>query len=64
MEKVYQALLEEHRTLQTNFDDVTSEKEDALAQVRQAQRDAESRRPDSRGDNLMRAEIERLRSDL
>ncbi|THH31768.1 hypothetical protein EUX98_g2425 [Antrodiella citrinella] len=64
LEKVYQALLEEHRTLQTNFDDAVSEKEDALAQARQAQRDADSRRPDNRGDNLMRAEIERLRSEL
>ncbi|KAH8102872.1 HOOK-domain-containing protein [Cristinia sonorae] len=64
LEKVYQALLEEHRTLQTNYDDVVSEKEDALAQARQAQRDADSRKPDSRGDNLMRAEIERLRTEL
>lgn len=64
LEKVYQALLEEHRTLQTSYDDVVSEKDDALAQVRQAQRDAESKRPDNRGDNLMRGEIERLRAEL
>lgn len=61
---MYQALLDEHRTLQTNFDDVVSEKEDALAQVRQAQREAENKRTDSRGDTMMRAEIDRLRSEL
>lgn len=64
LEKVYQALLEEHRTLQTNFDDVASEKEDTLAQLRQAQRDAENKRVDSRGDAIMRAEIDRLRTEL
>ena len=57
-------LLEEHRTLQTNFDDMISEKEEALAQARQAQRDADSRRVDSRGDAILRAEIDRLRADL
>ncbi|KAI8998901.1 HOOK-domain-containing protein [Trametes punicea] len=64
LEKVYQALLEEHRALQTNFDDVVSEKEDALAQLRQAQRDADTKRVDSRGDAIYRAEIDRLRADL
>ncbi|KAH9901630.1 HOOK-domain-containing protein [Cubamyces lactineus] len=64
LEKVYQALLEEHRSLQTNFDDVVSEKEDALAQLRQAQREADSKRTDSRGDAMFRAEIDRLRADL
>ncbi|GBE82526.1 predicted protein [Sparassis crispa] len=64
LEKVYQTLLEEHRTLQTNFDDATSEKEDALAQLRQAQRDADSKPVDTRGDAMMRAEIDRLRSEL
>lgn len=54
----------EHRTLQTNFDDLASEKEDVSAQLRQAQRDAENRRIDSRGDTLLRAEIDRLRTDL
>lgn len=54
----------EHRTLQTSFDDVASEKEDALVQLRQAQKEAENRRVDSRGDTMLRAEIERLRSEL
>ena len=64
LEQVYQTLLAEHRTLQTNFDDIVQEKEDALAQARQAQRDAEDRRVDSRGDALLRAELDRLRGEL
>lgn len=64
LEHVYQALLVEHRTLQTNFDDVASEKEDALSQLRQAQKDAENRKVDSRGDAMLRGEIDRLRSEL
>lgn len=64
LEKVYQTLLEEHRTLQTNYDDAVSEKDDAIAQLRQAQRDAENKRGDSRGDAMMRAEIDRLRTEL
>ena len=64
LEQVYQALLAEHRTLQTNFDDVVQEKEDALTQARQAQKDADNRRVDSRGDTMLRAEIDRLRGEL
>ncbi|KAL1947543.1 hypothetical protein VTO73DRAFT_13267 [Trametes versicolor] len=64
LEKVYQALLEEHRTLQTSHDDAVSEKDDALAQLRQAQREADNRKPDTRGDAVFRAEIDRLRADL
>lgn len=66
LEKVYQALLEEHRTLQTNFDDIQSEKEDAVAQLKQAQREADSssKRVDTRGDAMLRGEIDRLRADL
>ncbi|KAI0822627.1 HOOK-domain-containing protein [Trametes gibbosa] len=64
LEKVYQTLLEEHRTLQTNYDDVSSEKDDALAQLRQAQREADNRKVDTRGDAMFRAEIDRLRTDL
>lgn len=61
---MYQALLVEHRTLQTNFDDVVQEKEEAVTQARQAQHDVENRRVDSRGDAMLRGEIDRLRSDL
>lgn len=63
IDKVYQALLEDHRVLQTNFDDVVSEKDDALARLRNMQRDLESRRND-KVDVMMRAEIDRLRSEL
>ncbi|KZT20261.1 HOOK-domain-containing protein [Neolentinus lepideus HHB14362 ss-1] len=63
LEKVYQALLEEHRTLQTNFDDVTSEKEDALARLREMRREIDNRRND-KADVMMRAEIDRLRVEL
>ncbi|KZT66817.1 HOOK-domain-containing protein [Daedalea quercina L-15889] len=64
LEKVYQTLLDEHRTLQTNYDDALSEKEDTLAQLRQAQRDADNKRVDGRGDAMMRAEMDRLRTEL
>ncbi len=64
LEKVYQTLLEEHRTLQTTYDDAVSEKDDALAQLRQAQREADNRKVDTRGDAVFRAEIDRLRADL
>ncbi|KXN90466.1 hypothetical protein AN958_04138 [Leucoagaricus sp. SymC.cos] len=63
LEKVYQALLEEHRTLQTSYDDAVSEKEDALAQLRQARRGAENKR-NEKADVMMRAEIDRLRTEL
>ncbi|KAF7311669.1 hypothetical protein MKEN_01070500 [Mycena kentingensis (nom. inval.)] len=63
LEKVYQALLEEHRTLQTNHDDLVSEKDDALAKLREARREADTRRSD-KGDGMLRGEIDRLRADL
>lgn len=62
-EKIYAALLEEHRTLQTNFDDVVSEKEDALSRLRELQHDVENRHHD-KADTHMRAEIDRLRAEL
>lgn len=63
LEKVYQMLLEEHRSLQTNFDDVVSEKDDVLAQLKEARREVDNKRND-KTDGMMRAEIERLRADL
>jgi protein HOOK3 len=63
LEKVYQALLEERRTLQTKFDDAVSEKEDMLRQLREARREFDSKRND-KTDSIMRAEIERLRTEL
>ncbi|KAK0197497.1 HOOK-domain-containing protein [Armillaria mellea] len=63
LEKVYQTLLDEHRVLQTSYDDVASEKEDLQARLREAKHDAESRRND-KADGMMRAEIDRLRAEL
>lgn len=60
---MYQALLDEHRTLQTNYDDVLSEKEDALGRLKSAQREADSKR-NEKADGMMRGEIDRLRAEL
>ncbi|KAG6811875.1 hypothetical protein H0H92_005451 [Tricholoma furcatifolium] len=63
LQKVYEALLEDHRALQTNFDDVVSEKEDALNNLRDLRREVDSRRSE-KADGMLRAEVERLRSEL
>ncbi|KIM87652.1 hypothetical protein PILCRDRAFT_815228 [Piloderma croceum F 1598] len=63
LNQVYQALLEEHRTLQTNFDDMVSEKDDALSRLRDVQRHVDSQR-NEKADIMMRAEIDRLRTEL
>jgi protein HOOK3 len=63
LNQVYQALLEEHRTLQTNFDDLVLEKDDALSRLHDVQRNADSQRND-KADIMMRAEIDRLRTEL
>jgi protein HOOK3 len=60
---VYQALLEEHRALQTTHDDVLSEREDAQAQLRQLRRELDTRR-NEKADVMMRAEMDRLRAEL
>ena len=63
LNQVYQALLEEHRTLQTNFDDMVSEKDDAFSRLRDMQRQADNQR-NEKADIMMRAEIDRLRTEL
>ncbi|KAF8163085.1 HOOK protein-domain-containing protein [Crassisporium funariophilum] len=63
LEKVYTALLEEHRALQTTHDDVLSEKEDAQTQLRQLRREVDGRR-NEKADVMMRAEMDRLRAEL
>ena len=63
LQRVYEALIEEHRTLQTNFDDVMHEKDDALARLRQLSHEADGRR-NEKTDGIMRTEIERLRAEL
>ena len=63
MEKVYQSLLEEHRTLQTNYDDVVAEKDDSLSRLRDMAREVEDKR-NEKADTILRTEIDRLRVDL
>lgn len=63
LDQVYQTLLEEHRTLQTHYDDVVSEKEDLMSRMRELQRDVSTQR-DDKPDIMMRAEIDRLRAEL
>ncbi|KAJ7070368.1 HOOK protein-domain-containing protein [Mycena belliarum] len=63
LEKVYQSLLEEHRALQTTYDDAVSEKEDAVSRLRDVRREADSKRSD-KGDGMLRGEIDRLRAEL
>ncbi|CAE6375269.1 unnamed protein product [Rhizoctonia solani] len=61
--KVYQQLLEEHRRLQTNYDDAMAEKDELTSSVRDMRRQMDDRRQD-KSDGIMRAEIERLRAEL
>jgi len=63
LQKVYEVLLEEHRALQTSFDDVTSEKEDALNRLRDMRREIDSKRSE-KADGMLRAENDRLRAEL
>jgi protein HOOK3 len=63
LEKVYQVLLEDHRALQTRYDDVISEKEDMTVRLREIRREADFKRND-RTDTMMRGEIERLRAEM
>ncbi|CAG8711752.1 10285_t:CDS:2, partial [Acaulospora colombiana] len=67
LEKVYQNLLEEHRTLQSNFEDLTAEKTELGLQLAQSKREVESMQGGniaSKSDVMKRAEIDRLRADL
>lgn len=63
LEKVYAALLEEHRALQTAHDDALAEREEAKIQLRQVQREAGTRRSE-KADGMVRVEIDRLRGEL
>ena len=60
---MYQAFLEDHRALQARYDDVVSEKDDALARLREASRETDLRRND-KADVMLKAEIDRLRAEL
>ncbi|KAG6861873.1 hypothetical protein C0995_010579 [Termitomyces sp. Mi166 len=63
LQKVYEALLEEHRALQTNFDDAVAEKEEALNRLRDVRREVDNKR-NEKADGMLRAEVERLRNEL
>jgi protein HOOK3 len=63
LEKVYQVLLEEHRSLQTSHDDLVLEKDDALTRLKDLRREIDSKRND-KADVMMRTEIDRLRAEL
>ncbi|KAH9180390.1 HOOK-domain-containing protein [Lactarius sanguifluus] len=63
LEKVHQALLEEHRVIQSQLDDAVSERDDAFARARELLQQADSRRSD-KADVMMKAEIDRLRAEL
>jgi protein HOOK3 len=59
----YQTLLEEHRVLQATVDDLSSEKEEALAQARQVAADVDQRQ-DEKIESALKNEIDRLRTEL
>ncbi|KAH9001427.1 HOOK-domain-containing protein [Lactarius akahatsu] len=63
LEKVHQALLEEHRVIQSQLDDAVSERDDAFARAHELLQQADSRRSD-KADVMMKAEIDRLRAEL
>lgn len=63
LEKTHQALLEDHRTLQSHLDDALSERDDAFARARELLQQADTRRSD-KTDVIMKAEIDRLRAEL
>ncbi len=60
---MYQTLLDEHRTLQTSYDDAVQEKDEAKARLREARNEVDNRR-NEKADGMMRAEIDRLRAEL
>lgn len=63
LEKMYHELVEQHRLLQTTHDDMLSEKDEALAQLRSERNEAERGRND-KADVMLRAELDRVRVDL
>ncbi len=63
LEKAHQALLDDHRTLQTHLDDALSERDDALARTRELVQQVDTRRSD-KTDVIMKAEMDRLRAEL
>lgn len=63
LQKAYEQLWEDHRALQSSFDDVSSEKDDLTSQLREHKKSTNDYRND-KADTLMRTEIDRLRLEL
>ncbi|KAG6820792.1 hypothetical protein H0H93_011557 [Arthromyces matolae] len=63
LQKVYETLLEEQRVLQTQYDDVVAEKEEATSRLRDARREMDNKRSE-KADGILRVEAERLRTEL
>jgi protein HOOK3 len=63
LEKAQQALLEDHRSLQSQLDDILSERDDAFARTRELLHQADTRRSD-KTDVTMKVDMDRLRAEL
>jgi len=63
LEKSYEALMREHQNIQTKLEEAVASKDDTIGLLRQARKELDDRRID-RADASMRAEIDRLRTDL
>jgi protein HOOK3 len=63
LEKAHLVLVEDHRSLQSQLDDVLSERDDAFARTRELLHQTDTRRSD-KTDVSMKADMDRLRADL
>ena len=63
LEKAHQALLEDHRALQSHLDEVLSERDEAFARTSELLHQADTRRSD-KTDVIMKVEVDRLRTEL
>ncbi|GJJ12471.1 hypothetical protein Clacol_006713 [Clathrus columnatus] len=63
LQKVYEQLWEDHRALQSSYDDIVSEKDEISTRLRESLKSPVDYRND-KADTLMRAEIDRLRLEL
>lgn len=63
LQKAYEQLWRDHRTLQSSYDDTVHEKDELSSQLRESRRITSENRSD-KTDTLMRTEIDRLRLEL
>ena len=63
LEKSYQTLLEEHKRMQAQQEDIISERDEALSQVRNMRHEVDGRRSE-KADVHLRAELDRVRAEL